>query len=275
MEAKKAASLPMQKELPYFENRPEKPHRQSLIRIGCAGWGLSSANKHFFPDMMSHLESYAAVLPCVEINTSFYRPHRVLTYARWRDSVPDSFRFSVKLPRTITHFKRLRDCDSELAEFLDSVCALEHKWACLLVQFPPSFQFPRALAQQFFSSLREQVPADIVCEPRHRSWFEGEVQEWMADIGVAYVEADPPVALLGSAIKFSPTLQYIRLHGSPHIYHSSYSETYLNELAQRLQTESERGRRSWCIFDNTASGAAIENALFLHSRCMEQNRYER
>jgi uncharacterized protein YecE (DUF72 family) len=259
----------MQKELPYAENYPENLDRQSSIRIGCAGWGLSSGNKHFFPSMASHLESYAAVFPSVEINTSFYRPHRAATYARWRDSVPDSFRFSVKLPRTITHFKRLRDCDSELAEFLNSVRSLEHKWACLLVQFPPSFQFPRARAQQFFSYLCEQVPVNIVCEPRHPSWFEEEVQEWMADIGVTYVEADPPAVLPGSTIKVFQTMQYIRLHGSPHIYHSPYSKTYLNELARRLQTDFEQGQHSWCIFDNTASGAAIENALFLHSKVQE------
>jgi uncharacterized protein YecE (DUF72 family) len=252
----------MQKEVPHFE----KTDRPSPIRIGCAGWGLSSANKHFFPSMASHLESYAAVLPGVEINSSFYRLHRADTYARWRDSVPDAFRFSVKLPRTITHFKRLRDCGTDLAEFLDSVRALEHKWACLLVQFPPSFQYPPALAQQFFSLLREQVPADIVCEPRHPSWFADEAQEQMADRGISYVEADPPAVLSGSTIKFTQALQYMRLHGSPLTYHSRYSDTYLNELAQRLHKDSVSGRCSWCIFDNTASGAAVENALFLHSR---------
>jgi uncharacterized protein YecE (DUF72 family) len=170
----------------------------------------------------------------------------------------------VKLPRTITHFNRLQDCESELTEFLDSVRSLEYKWGCLLVQFPPSFHFPRALAQQFFSHLRDQVSVDIVCEPRHPSWFADDVQEWMADMGITYVEADPPAVLSGSILKFPQTMQYIRLHGSPHIYHSRYPDTFLNDLARRLQTDSKSGQRSWCIFDNTASGAAIENALFLH-----------
>jgi uncharacterized protein YecE (DUF72 family) len=244
----------------------EKTDRQALLRVGCAGWGLSSANKHLFPSMASHLESYAAVLPCVEINTSFYRLHRSDTYARWRDSVPDTFRFSVKLPRTITHFKRLQDCESDLAEFLNSVRSLENKWACLLVQFPPSFHFPQVHAQKFFTLLREQVSADIVCEPRHQSWFQDEVLEWMADTGISYVEADPPVVSSGNAAEAHQRMQYIRLHGSPIVYHSRYSEAYLNELARRLITDSESGRRSWCIFDNTASGAAIENALFLLSK---------
>src|SRR3712207_7886904 len=62
--------------------------------------------------------------------SSFYRPHRPQTYARWRDSVPPAFRFSVKLPRTITHDKRLRDADrseehtSELQSRQYLVCRL-------------------------------------------------------------------------------------------------------------------------------------------------------
>jgi uncharacterized protein YecE (DUF72 family) len=239
---------------------------QAKVLIGCAGWGLSSANKHLFPDMGSHLESYAAIMPCVEINTSFYRLHRPETYARWRDSVPDSFRFSVKLLRTITHFKRLQDCEADLVQFLETVSPLENKWGCLLVQFPPSFQFPGTRAKEFFSLLRELVKTDIVCEPRHRSWFQEDVYKWMNTAGISYVEADPPVAGFNEMINRAQDTQYIRLHGSPLIYHSSYSEDYLDQLAGTLTRNRASGIRSWCIFDNTASGAAVDNAVSLLHR---------
>jgi uncharacterized protein YecE (DUF72 family) len=251
----------MQKEL--FQ--PVQADRQAELFIGCAGWSLSSANKHLFPANGNHLERYAAVLPCVEINTSFYRLHRADTYARWRDSVPEGFRFSVKLLRTITHFKRLQDCEADLLQFLETVRPLQRKWGCLLVQFPPGFSLPEESAQRFFGLLRELVAVDIVCEPRHPSWFRDEVIEWMTDLGIAYVEADPARPGCETPIQSSLQTHYIRLHGSPVIYHSSYSESYLAQLADRLNANHALGRCSWCIFDNTASGAAIENALSLLS----------
>lgn len=216
--------------------------------------------------MASHLESYAAVMPCVEINSSFYRLHRADTYARWRDSVPDTFRFSVKLLRTITHIKRLHDCERELEQFLETVRPLGDKWGCLLVQFPPSFAYPEARARRFFALLREHVAVDIACEPRHSSWFQDEVMEWMTASGIAYVDADPPVVSQRRPVDARQAIQYIRLHGSPIVYHSSYPESYLDQMAVRLDEASIAGRRSWCIFDNTASGAAVENALSLLSK---------
>lgn len=241
----------------------EKTFQKGLPFIGCAGWGLSSANKHLFPDNGSHLERYAAVFPGVEINTSFYRLHRADSYARWRDSVPDDFRFSVKLLRTITHEKRLRDCDQDLQQFVETVRPLGNKWGCLLVQFPPSCAYPGATARHFFSLLRDLVDVDIACEPRHPSWFQSEVIEQMASSGIAYVDADPPVMRGIKPVDSPKLVQYIRLHGSPIVYHSRYSEAYIDQLASRLSAACASGQRSWCVFDNTASGAAIDNAYSL------------
>ncbi|MGV3743145.1 MAG: DUF72 domain-containing protein [Burkholderiaceae bacterium] len=249
----------MQKDL--FE--PERSDQRAKPYIGCAGWGLSSANKHLFPAAGNHLERYSARFSCVEINTSFYRLHRPDTYARWRDSVPEDFRFSVKLLRSITHFKRLQDSQDELQQFLDSVRPLQAKWGCLLVQLPPSLAYVDAHARSFFSLLRELVEADIVCEPRHPSWFSNEVIEFLADLDIAYVEADPPIKGCEAPTGGSLQTRYIRLHGSPLIYHSSYSEEFLVEVAESLNADRASGRRSWCVFDNTASGAAVGNALAL------------
>ena len=77
------------------------------ILIGTAGWSLPGAHFGLFPRDGSHLERYATRFSCVEINSSFYRPHRQETYARWAASVPENFRFAVKMPRTITHHARL------------------------------------------------------------------------------------------------------------------------------------------------------------------------
>ncbi|MFP5285145.1 MAG: DUF72 domain-containing protein, partial [Thermoanaerobaculia bacterium] len=69
--------------------------------IGCAGWSLPRSERDHFPGTGSLLERYASRFPAVEINSSFHRPHRTSTYARWSASVPAGFRFSVKVPKTI------------------------------------------------------------------------------------------------------------------------------------------------------------------------------
>ena len=82
------------------------------VFVGCAGWSIPRQHASYFPSEGSHLERYARFLPAVEINSSFYRPHKPATYARWAASVPDGFRFLFKLPRAITHERRLRGADA-------------------------------------------------------------------------------------------------------------------------------------------------------------------
>lgn len=236
--------------------------RTGSVYIGCAGWNFSSLAQHNFPAQGTHLERYATVLSAVEINSSFYRPHRAATYARWRDSVPDRFRFSVKVPRSITHDLRLRNIDDELERFLDAVGNLDNKLGCLLVQLPPSLQYDPAVAEQFFFKLRSAVTADIVCEPRHITWFSMAASDMLAELKTSRVIADPPIVARPAAAPYSETV-YIRLHGAPIIYRSAYPDDYLRRLAADIENHKTMGRRVWCIFDNTANGAAQPNALFL------------
>jgi uncharacterized protein YecE (DUF72 family) len=235
------------------------------LMIGCAGWNVPSAAQEHFPAAGSHLQRYSAVFPAVEINTSFYRPHRPSTYARWRDSVPDSFRFSVKVPKAITHELRLQNVDEPLARFIDEVSNLEQKLGCLLVQLPPSLRYEAPAAGRFFAKLRTFVNVDVVCEPRHASWFTAEAAATLEASKVAYVIADPSPVEQFVPDGYGETI-YIRLHGSPVIYHSAYSEDYLERLSLTMHDELRAGKRVWCIFDNTASGFAVPNAWSLLSR---------
>ncbi|WP_225412576.1 DUF72 domain-containing protein [Stigmatella hybrida] len=239
-------------------------------RAGCAGWSLSSAVTEHFPTVGTHLERYARVFPAVEINSSFYRPHKPATYARWRDSVPETFRFSVKVPKTITHELRLRDAREPLERFLREVGSLGEKLGCLLVQLPPSLRHEPEAARELFGALRERTPVAIVCEPRHPTWFTDEAWQLLAEFQVAYVRADPP------AVHAPPPpdgqVVYYRLHGSPKIYYSEYSEPYLEALATSISAHERAGRRVWCIFDNTAEGAAVPNALSLSGKLQQHRR---
>ncbi|QAU32916.1 DUF72 domain-containing protein [Janthinobacterium sp. 17J80-10] len=230
--------------------------------IGCAGWSIASAQRLHFPESGSHLSRYAAVLPAVEINSAFYRPHRPDTYRRWRDSVPEAFRFSVKMPRAITHEQRLQDAGLLLARFLQEAGELGDKLGCLLVQLPPGLPFDPRSAAAFFTSLTQQTATAVVCEARHRSWFSPEAGAILASFGVAQVLADPPVAQVPLVAQGAHTV-YVRLHGSPHMYRSSYAQEFLLRLESELRRYQEAGKTVWCIFDNTAEGAAMPNALAL------------
>lgn len=248
-----------------------KPIRQAQdpkaapVYVGCAGWGLSSRVAAHFPGQGSHLERYARVFSAVEINSSFYRPHQPKTYARWAASVPEAFRFSVKAPRAVTHELRLRAADAAMGAFLDQAAALGGKLGCLLLQLPPSLALNAAEAAGFFSMLRARTGVHVVCEPRHASWFTPAGAALMKDFGIAWVHAHPlPVPGVEPAGD-SPAL-YIRLHGAPHVYHSDYSDEFIDAVAGRIAAAHAAGRHAWCIFDNTALGHAVPNALALTMR---------
>ncbi len=199
-------------------------------RIGTAGWSIASHHAEQFPREGMGLERYAARFSCVEVNSSFYRPHRPATWSRWGALVPRDFRFAVKIPRTITHERRLRDCSALIARLLDETSGLGEKLAVLLVQLPPSLGYQPRVAEDFFQGLIAAAPARIVCEPRHPSWFEAAPDELFAGLGVARVAADPasvPAATMPGGWR---SLSYWRLHGSPDIYRSPYEA----ERARRL-----------------------------------------
>jgi len=236
-----------------------------LIRIGCAGWSLSTEHKSRFPEEGTHLERSARVFSTVEINSSFYRPHRPDTYRRWADSVPDNFRFTAKVPKEITHVLRLQKAEKPLEKFLLEVANLGEKLGALLVQLPPSLILDQKAARKILTEFRNSFSGRIAWEARHVSWFSSEARNLLGEFKVAIVRADPVVAgspdpLEADAEESGASFAYFRLHGSPRIYYSAYSPEYLTALAARLWRQAGE---VYCIFDNTASGAAVPNALEL------------
>lgn len=235
--------------------------RSGLIAVGTAGWSIPKAEAHRFAPTASHLARYASRLPAVEINSSFYRPHRPSTYARWAATVPDGFRFAVKLPKAITHERRLADASDALERFLAEAGALGNRLGPLLVQLPPSLPFEPAVAKIFLGALRDRFAGDVVWEPRHASWFSPEADRDLAAFRVARVAADPAPAPGADEPGGWPGLAYYRLHGSPRIYYSPYGPERLDALVRTLSAQASRGAAAWCIFDNTALGAATADAL--------------
>jgi uncharacterized protein YecE (DUF72 family) len=231
----------------------------TTLRIGTAGWALPKTLRVSQSAHKPILEQYAELFDVVEINSSFYRPHRRSTYERWRASVPQSFRFSVKVPKMITHELALSRCQSETASFMDGVRGLEDKLAVLLVQLPASRTFDESIVEAFFKMLRQETATQIVCEARNPTWFARPATALFEGYCIARVVADPVPSACEFAAPAHSRFAYFRLHGSPRMYYSSYAAGFLQGVAAAARAAAE----TWCIFDNTAAGAAWSDATTL------------
>ncbi|CAN7424177.1 DUF72 domain-containing protein [Pseudoduganella sp. LjRoot289] len=237
----------------------------AVARIGCAGSSIPRAAAESFPAEGSHLERYAAVLNALEINSSFYRPHKPAVYERWAASVPDTFAFAVKAPKAMTHERRLHDCAEPMRRFAAETAGLGSKLACVLVQLPPSLQCDPAAAPAFFALAKQHFGCMLACEARHPTWFEEPATAMLTEAGITRVIADPPKGQPGPHVA-TTAATYVRLHGSPRIYYSPYEDEFLDRAAVSLAGRVGGGSDAWCIFDNTASGAAVPNAVALMQR---------
>jgi uncharacterized protein YecE (DUF72 family) len=241
---------------------------QQPIRIGCAGWSVPKESAAHFVSAGTHLERYAQVFNFSEINSSFYRSHKKETWDRWAKSVPSQFRFSVKAPRAITHEARLNCSTEALLPFLRQISFMCEKLGPVLIQLPPSLEFEHALTERFLSLLRENYSGDVVWEPRHKSWFKNRVNDLLKEFQIARVAADPACVPAAAHPGGFANIAYFRLHGSPRLYYSAYSNDFLNAMALESANLAAKAR-VWCVFDNTASGSAIRNALELKARLRE------
>ncbi|MEA2720243.1 MAG: hypothetical protein QOJ39_2107 [Candidatus Eremiobacteraeota bacterium] len=230
------------------------------VRVGTAGWKIAGPVRGRFAGEGTHLERYARRFSGVEINSSFYRPHRPSTYARWAASVPDGFRFALKVPKEITHKRRLVDATEPLEAFLAESAPLGEKRGVLLVQLPPSFAYDADVVSAFLSGVRARYDGLLACEPRHATWFTAEANDALRRFEVARVAADPALVPEAAVPAGWDGFAYYRLHGAPRTYYSSYDDQTLRDIAQRLRAAPGP---AWCIFDNTAMDAAASNALDL------------
>jgi uncharacterized protein YecE (DUF72 family) len=225
-----------------------------MQRMGTAGWSLPAKPKQ----TGTHLYHYSRSLPCTEINSTFYRPHRPNTWAKWAAETPEDFRFSIKAPKAITHEAKLLNTEPLLKAFLEQIRPLQEKAGPILFQLPPSLAFDTRLAEDFLAMLRTLYRGETVLEPRHATWFTHAAEALLSKYSIARAAADPPKGASEAAEPGGDvSLVYYRLHGAPRTYYSGYEDSFLADLAAAVKLN----RNAWIIFDNTALGHAYPNAL--------------
>jgi hypothetical protein len=238
----------------------------AAYRVGCAGWVLPKSHQPAFPEEGSHLERYAGRFTAVEINSSFYRPHSPATYARWAASVPTDFRFSVKVPRAITHDQRLVATDVLLDVFLSEARALGEKLGCLLVQLPPSLAYDAATAESFFNDLRTQYQGTVALEAGTRVGSRATLKRGCAPIALRESRPTRLRSRLRRSRRDGPRSSTCgftahRESTTPRTTSSTWI-CWASACAMRQPAPTTSG----AIFDNTAFGAAVPNALGLMAR---------
>lgn len=221
--------------------------------IATAAWSIPKKVADRLARQGSGLTRYASVFDGVEINSTFYRRHKTSTFGRWAASVPDSFRFSLKIPKEVTHTRAMKDIAQPFETFCADVAPLADKRGPLLCQLPPSLAFDATVLDTAFKAIRDIDDGEIVIEARHKSWASGEALDLLRSCAIDRVLADP--SPVWPAESFDAPPRYMRLHGKPKIYYSSYPDEEISAFSKLMAPDG------WCVFDNTASGAAIENAL--------------
>jgi uncharacterized protein YecE (DUF72 family) len=233
-----------------------------MIRIGCSGWNYRHWRGVFYPEgvpVKRWFEHYSQHFDTVEVNASFYRLPEASTFAKWRDQAPPGFCYAIKAPRTITHMKKLKECDTQVAEFLERARNLGQALGPILYQLPPSLRFDRERLQAFLKLL----PGDLthVLEFREPSWLADEALALLDAAGVGFCAHDMP----GRAAHRAATgkLAYVRFHGPTGRYWGRYTEEALADWAEWMHAQQAQGRPVWAYFNNDIEGHAIEDARVL------------
>ena len=230
-----------------------------MIRIGCSGWNYRHWRGPFYPEdlpVKRWFAFYAERFDTVEVNASFYRRPTADTFVQWRDQAPPGFCYAIKVPRFITHMRKLRDCDESIAEFLHRARHLGPALGPILYQLPPRWSFDRERLETFLALL----PRDLthVFEFREPSWMADEVLALLDAHGAGFCVHDMP----GSASPRAATgnTAYVRFHGAGGKYHGRYSNDALKAWAEWMRQQENMGRAVWAFFNNDIQADAIADA---------------
>ncbi len=229
-------------------------------RIGTSGWNYGHWRGRFYPEKLpasKWLAHYATHFDTVECNATFYRLPSEQAFQNWKASTPEGFLWALKGPRIVTHYRRLRDVEEPLEQFLSRAHLLGEKLGPVLFQLPPSLHYDEALFEDFASLLSSVRQAAV--EVRHRSWIDDRFFRQLETHQIAFCIAD-------SAGRYpfheavTADFVYIRLHGSQKLYASNYSETEIRRWAEKIASWN---RPAYVYFDNDFDAYAVFNALEL------------
>ena len=228
--------------------------------IGCSGYYYSYWKNKFYPvgtAAKDYLSYYSSVFNTVELNGTFYRTPSLAQLKKNHATTQKNFSFSVKMSKYLTHVLRLTESKQHIINFQSLIKeGLQEKVKCFLFQFPASFQF----TEKNLDLLIDNVPhnKENVVEFRHISWWNNDVIKAMKAAKLTFCNVDFPK--LDTPFEHTTDVFYLRLHGNPILFKSSYSKEQLIKFSDHFPKNS---KQYWVFFNNTYYEAGYTNALDL------------
>jgi uncharacterized protein YecE (DUF72 family) len=230
------------------------------ILSGTCGWGYQEWVGAFYPNnRVAKLPFYSRIFNSVEVDSSFYRAPSKSMVAGWIKATGPDFKFSLKIPKTITHDKQLGWVEKEFLGFVNLVepIARAGKLGCLLAQLPPDFTFKE---RDRLSSFFNLLPKDIhfAVEFGHESWNRKEAWDLLKKYNVANTVTDSPIEFLARPIVTAVTHSYVRWHGRRKMicYDYTYSEQELRPWLVKLKELEEEVPLVYAYFNNHTGAPA-------------------
>jgi len=233
--------------------------------VGTSGWQYADWRGPVYPAGVPQrvwLEHYAREFATVEVNNAFYRLPERSVFARWRDQTPDGFVVAVKVSRYLTHVRRLQEPQEPVARLVDRAAGLGDRLGPFLLQLPPTLRADPARLDRCLAAFPRR--ARVAVEPRHDSWWTGEVRDVLERRGAALCWADRggrPITPLWRTAGWG----YVRLHEGTASPRPSYGRGALGTWLGRIDDAWPGVRRAdvFVYFNNDRGGAAVRNARTL------------
>jgi uncharacterized protein YecE (DUF72 family) len=254
------------------------------LLLGCSGWNYGDTPDKggwvgiFYPDKdTKRLRYYSQFFNTAEMDSIFYEKfysHMTKgTFIGMVRATPDNFQFSVKVPETITHRKRLdvrKEAMADFEIFLDKISPLKNsnKLGAILLQLPPSFTVTDFKNIERFL---DRLPSDYyyAVEFRHPSWKTEGPWDMLKHYNIAAVMTDSPakenLGFLSEVTVTTADHSFIRFHGrntkEHYWYNYLYSEKELEPWIEKVEQVKKQTKVLRAYFNNHYGGAAVINAL--------------
>lgn len=227
--------------------------------IGCSGFHYKEWKEAFYPvglPQRKWFDYYSQHFNTLELNTTFYRFPRVTTLSKWHEASPDLYKFSVKAPRLITHYKQFKDCKRMLDDFYGACReGLKDKLGCILFQLPQRVKYADEMLDRVIENM-DPLFINVV-EFREAGWWKSAVYKKLAAHHIHFCSISYPS--LPNAVIQNTSLCYYRFHGVPTIYKSCYKKADVLAVADQL-LRNKKTKQAYLYFNNTWGTGALRNA---------------
>jgi uncharacterized protein YecE (DUF72 family) len=227
--------------------------------IGCSGFHYKDWKGPFYPTDLPQrkwFDFYCEHFKTLELNVTFYRFPQLSFLQNWYQKSPADFRFAVKAPRAITHYKKFNDVTDLIISFYDTINnGLQEKLGPVLFQMPPSYRYSEENLEKITNSLNPSFKN--VLELRHTSWWRADVYQALAKNKISFCGMSHPT--LPDEVIINTDVVYYRFHGVPDLYRSRYSVEFLQKVVDSIKS-NHHVKEAWCYFNNDYDAIGVINA---------------